>query len=405
MDAQPGQWQGPAMARLLLALLLLGLARPAAGAGWTLASAGELAAAIDEAAAHGLDPARYGREALWTALAAGDSGAVDRLAPIAFRRLAADLMAGAAPAEARRAWHLPGPVAQPGLLDALMARALGGEGVQSVLRSLPPSHPQYRALQAALAGAEPGMRARIAVNLERWRWMPRELGDRHLFVNVPAFEARLVEDGREVALHRVIVGKVRTPTPQFSALATAVTLNPEWVVPASIQRESINRLLASNPAKARAQGYVRTATGVTQLPGPHNQLGQVKLRMPNPFSVYLHDTQAKALFARPVRAFSHGCIRTERPLDLAERLLAGTAWDRARIDAAVAAGRTVDAELGAPVPVHVVYFTAEVGPDGTLRLHGDLYGRDAPVAEALRPVAARASAPASAAVETECAPA
>ncbi len=395
----------PHLVRILLALLLVLLCRPLAAAQWTLSAAGELVAAVDEAPAHGLHPARYGRDALWTALAAGDAEAVGRLAPESFRRLASDLMGGAAPPAARRHWHLAGPVPQPGLLDALMARALAGEGVRAVLAALAPSHPQYRALQAALPGADRATATRIAVNLERWRWMPRDLGERHLFVNVPAFEARLVEGGRPVAVHRVIVGKTRTPTPQFSALVTAVTLNPEWVVPASIQRESVSRLMASNPARARALGYVRTPAGVTQLPGPHNQLGQMKLRMPNPFSVFLHDTQAKALFARPVRAFSHGCIRTERPLDLAEVLLAGTAWTRARIDAAIAAGTTVDAELARPVPVHIVYFTAEVGPDGALRLHDDLYGRDAPVAEALRSGAPRAVARADAARETECAPA
>lgn len=387
------------MLRILLLLLLLPLP-PAAAADWSLGAAAELVAAVDAAPAHGLDPARYGRDALWTAVAAGDVAAVSRLAPGAFRRLATDLMAGATPASARRHWHIAGPAVQPMSVEALMQRALGGEGVLAVLAALPPAHSQYLALQSALAGSSPEARERIAVNLERWRWMPRELGARHLFVNVPAFEARLVEHGKVVATHRVIVGKTRTPTPQFSALVTAVTFNPEWVVPASIRRESINRLLASNPARARAQGYVRTPGGVTQLPGPHNQLGQVKLRMPNPYSVYLHDTQAKALFDRKVRAFSHGCIRTERPVDLAERLLAGTAWDRGRIDAAIAAGRTVDAELAAPLPVHIVYFTAEIGPDGTLRLHDDLYGRDAPIRAALHeaPPHPLATPP----VETEC---
>lgn len=387
----------------LLALATATLAAPAAADAWTLAAGAELAAAIDGAAAHGLDPARYGRDALWQALGAADRDRIAALAPAAFRRLAADLLAGAAPAEARRHWHIAGPIARPETLDALMTQALGGRGVQATLDSLPPRHAAYRALQAALATADATTRETLAVNLERWRWMPRDLGQRHLLVNVPAFEARLVEGGEVTATHRVIVGKTGTPTPQFSALVTAVILNPEWVVPASIQRESVNRLMAANPARARALGYVRTATGVTQLPGPHNQLGRMKLRMPNPFSVYLHDTQAKALFERKIRTFSHGCIRTDRPLELAERLLAGTAWDRAAIDAAVATDRTVEAPLAAPVPVYVVYFTAEAAPDGTLRLLPDVYGRDAAVAAALRgpspasqPAQAAAGTPASA---------
>ncbi len=391
------------MMRTWLLVLLLVFARPAVAADWTLALAGELAAAVDGAAAHGLDPARYDRDALWNAVSAADLAAIGRIAPAAFGRLAADLAGGAAPAAARRHWHLAGPTLGPQAIAALMARALAGEGVAAVLSALPPSGPEYQALQAALLTAPPEARERIAVNLERWRWMPRALGERHILVNVPAFEARLVEAGKVVAVHRVIVGKTSTPTPQFSALVTAVTLNPEWVVPASIQRESVSRMMAANPARARAQGYVRTATGVTQLPGPHNQLGQVKLRMPNPWSVYLHDTPAKALFDRKVRSFSHGCIRTERPLDLSERLLAGTEWDRGRIDAAVADGKTVDAVLAAPVPVHIVYFTAEVGADGGLRLHADIYGRDQAVAAALRSEGAGRARETAAAVATECA--
>ncbi|MFQ3667181.1 MAG: L,D-transpeptidase family protein, partial [Sphingomonadaceae bacterium] len=225
----------------LLVLLLLArpvLAQPTLGQpplvppAWTLAQAGELAAAIDGAAAHGLPPERYARAALWQAIGRADATALADVANAAFRRLAADLMAGAAPPPARQHWHVGGPQVSPERLDALVAEALGGRGVVATLAELPPAHAAYRALQAALASTPPDdskQRQTLAANLERWRWMPRSLGADHILVNVPAFEVQLVRGGQPVATHRVIVGKPRTPTPQFAAMVSAVTFNPDWV--------------------------------------------------------------------------------------------------------------------------------------------------------------------------------
>lgn len=369
--------------RLVLSLLL---ASPGVAAPWTLQAAGELAAAIDAVGSEGLDPARYGSGPLWAAIGAGDLAAIEQLAPAAFRRLASDFAAGAAPESARVRWHL-GPAASPSLVEAKMEEALAGAGVAATLSGLLPTHPQYGALKAALAATPAGdqkRRAALAVNLDRWRWMPRALGADYLMVNVPSFMLMHVEGGQTIATHRVIVGKPRTPTPQFAATVSGVILNPDWVIPASIQAEGIGRQVATNPAAARQKGYVKTATGITQLPGPNNALGQMKLRMPNSYTIYLHDTPAKALFQRPVRAFSHGCIRTEHPFDLAERLLKGTDWDRARIDATISESRkTVDIDVPRPIPVYILYFTASAGDDGTVRIWDDLYGRDAPVRAAL----------------------
>ena len=379
------------MRRALALLLLLSPVdtRAQAAAGWDMGTATQLLAAFDHAATHGLPPERYGRAALADALARGEAVAVGALAELGFNRLAGDLIAGAAPEAARRAWHLPRPEVRASAVAAARAQALATGNVAASLDRLAPQHPDYAALRLALAAqpARPGRsRDAILASLERWRWMPRELGDRHLWVNVPAFEARLVDHGTPVAVHRVVVGKRSTPTPQFSALVAGVILNPEWIVPASIQAEGLARQLANNPRAMAAKGYYRTPTGITQSPGPHNQLGQMKLRMPNPFSVYLHDTPAKALFNRPERAFSHGCIRTYDPFGLAQQLLADTpGWDRAAIDAAVRAGKTVDVPLARPIPVHIVYFTAEADAAGGVRVHPDIYGRDAPVLAALRP--------------------
>jgi murein L,D-transpeptidase YcbB/YkuD len=308
------------------------------------------------------------------------------MAPPTFRKLANDFAQGATPASQRIRWHL-GPAAGPDLVERKMEEALGGAGVAATLSSLLPTHPQYAALKAALASTPAEDRARravLATNLDRWRWMPRAMGSHYLLVNVPGFELRQVEAGQVIATHRVIVGKPRTPTPQFAATVSGVILNPEWVIPASIQAEGIGRQVATNPSAARARGYVKTPTGITQLPGPNNALGQMKLRMPNPYTIYVHDTPAKALFARSVRAYSHGCIRTQNPFDLAERLLQGGTWDRARIDAAVAEGRTtIDIDVPRPIPIYVLYFTAWASDGGEVRIFDDIYGRDAPVKAAL----------------------
>jgi murein L,D-transpeptidase YcbB/YkuD len=212
----------------------------------------------------------------------------------------------------------------------------------------------------------------------------------------------VLEDGRDVRVHRLIVGKPRTPTPQFATKADAVILNPDWVVPASIQKEGIAQMVARNPSAARAKGYVRTPTGITQLPGPANQLGAMKLRMPNPYGVYIHDTPAKSLFARQKRALSHGCMRVESPLVLADALLGAASPGMEALYARVKTARTETLPLPAPVPLWVVYLTAVPGPEpGAVRLLPDVYGRDAAVAEALRgrPRAAVAGAPL---VSSEC---
>jgi murein L,D-transpeptidase YcbB/YkuD len=162
------------------------------------------------------------------------------------------------------------------------------------------------------------------------------------------------------------------------------------VVPRSIIAESVGALIARSPATARARGYRWTGSGptlsVVQGTGPTNSLGQVKLGMPNPHSIFIHDTPAKALFERQSRAFSHGCIRTDKALDLAARLLADVpGLSRASIDSMVATGQTQRVALPRQVPVHIVYLTATPGPGGTIRRLPDLYGRDAAVISALGP--------------------
>lgn len=365
------------------------LATPAAPAQaplpWTEAAARETLAEVRAAANEGLDPADYGEAALAAALAAGDMDAVATAAQSAWMALARDYAAGRTPESARIGWKSPLPRSDPDWLRAKLSDGLAAGAPGQALRALLPTHPHYAALKEALRTAPAGPdRARIRANLDRWRWMPRLLGTSYMFANVPSFELDLWLDETLAARHRIIVGATKTPTPQFSTVATAVIINPPWILPQSIIAESVGGLIRRSPATARAKGYrwTQTAEGlsVTQLPGAGNSLGTLKIEMPNPYAIYFHDTPNKALFARPVRAFSHGCMRTQGILGLALRLLEDQPeWDAARIDATAATNETVRVPLGNQMPAHVAYFTVTPGPRGTIRTHPDIYGRDAPV--------------------------
>lgn len=301
--------------------------------------------------------------------------------------MARDYTQGHVGPEDRLSWFIAGPALSKTAVDALMQRALGGERIRPVLAELLPSDPRYLRLRAALAATPSGDTTRlqaIRVNMERWRWLPRSLGARRLEANVPGYSVTFYDEGRAVATHRVIAGKPSTPTPQFSATVSGMVVNPWWEVPKSIVAESVGRLIRTQPATARARGYVWANGAVRQRPGPTNSLGQIKLVMPNPFGVYLHDTPSKALFQRPVRALSHGCVRTENPFGLAALLLAGQAGrSRADLDRLLASGQTEKIDLATPLPVYIVYFTAEVDNDGKLLTYPDIYDRDDVVAAEL----------------------
>lgn len=347
----------------------------------------ELLGAIDRAGAEGLDPRDYDAAPLRQAIASGPGAALDATASDRFRRLARDYAQGHVGAEDRLSWFIAGPKLSAEAADALLARAVAERRVATVLTNLLPTDPRYRRLKAALAATPSADSARaqaIRVNMERWRWLPRSLGQRHLEVNVPSYTLTVMNDGRAVSTRRVITGKATTPTPQFGASVTGLIINPWWEIPDSIVDESVGKLIRTRPAVAKARGYVWSSSGVRQKPGPTNSLGQMKLIMPNPFSIYVHDTPSKSLFAQAHRAYSHGCIRTDDPFGLASELLAEAPdWPRTRIDATVASGATEKAMLPTPVPIFVVYFTAEVEGAGKLILYPDIYHRDAVVAAEL----------------------
>jgi murein L,D-transpeptidase YcbB/YkuD len=355
---------------------------PIPSVAWTRAAADALLAYVEAVGAEGLDPETYGPERLRTAIASGNDGLLGSAATDVFLRLATDLSGGAVRGNARVDWHMTHSAIDAAAQRELMASAIATGDVAEALNGLLPVHPQYRGLKRALAQtpeSDATTRALIRTNMERWRWMPRSLGARHVIVNVPAFTAAIVDNGAVTARHRTVVGAVRTPTPQLNATIRAVTMNPWWNVPQSIIREMGGRFGADY--EVTRNGNQITAR---QQPGPRNSLGRVKIEMPNDHAIYLHDTPAQALFSRPVRAFSHGCIRTQNVRQFAALLLAPTGeWSRQRIDQAISAGRTVSASLAAPVPVYIAYFTAAATDQGEIVRYNDIYGRDAPVKRAL----------------------
>jgi murein L,D-transpeptidase YcbB/YkuD len=284
---------------------------------------------------------------------------------------------GCCNASLRTGWRIAGDQSEP-QPAAAVAMALARDDLDRLFGTARPSHPFYYSLREAYSREQdPARRATIAANLDRWRWMPRALGARYLLVNAAAFEATLWEGGNQIGRWAVIVGKTGSPTPVFAATVTGVTFNPWWEIPTSIVAESVGALVRNRPVEAAHKGYVVQAGRYRQRPGAGNALGRMKLAMPNPYSVYLHDTPSQGLFEQDVRAFSHGCIRVGDALGLATALLAAEpGWDRARSDGMVAAGRTATVPLAAPVPVYVTYFTAEPDGEGGIRYFPDVYHRD-----------------------------
>src|SRR5262249_36437424 len=234
-------------------------------------------------------------------------------------------------------------------LVEVLQQGLAANRLAEALRSLLPRHPDYAKLRQALAryrktpGAETQVR-QIARNMERWRWLPQDLGQRYILVDVPSYTLDVVELDQAVLTMRVVVGKPSWPTPVLSATMRSVVLNPDWRVPPNIAARELVPILRANPGYL-AQNNMRLSSGsrdvdprsvdwsqvssknfpyrLRQEPGPKNPLGTIKFMFPNRFQVYLHDTPSRALFTKPERAFSHGCIRVEKPMDLAEYALRG----------------------------------------------------------------------------------
>lgn len=364
--------------RLYCALLIFIFLTPAAqAASWTTAQAERLAQWLEAAENEALPPMRHRAAQIRAAAERGDRVQRDLVATAAALDLARALRFGATPAEQRRNWRIAGD-GDEAALAPMLEGALAADRLDQYFSSLRPIHPYYGLLQRAFVSeTDAEKKAIVGINMDRWRWMPRKLGQRYLLVNAATFEVTLWDKGRALRRWPVVVGKPSTPTPVFSATVSGVIFNPWWEIPDSIVEESVGALVRNRPAEARRKGYVIQNGRYRQSPGPNNALGQMKLVMPNSFNVYLHDTPSKSLFSEAVRAFSHGCIRVGGAIDLAATLLAEEpAWPREQIDKILSSRQTVTATLSSTLPVYIAYFTAEPEGAGGTRLPPDLYGRD-----------------------------
>lgn len=221
----------------------------------------------------------------------------------------------------------------------------------------------------------------IMANLERYRWLPRSLGDRYIYVNVPAFHLDAYDEGRRALSMKVIVGSEYEDraTPAFADSMRYIEFAPYWNVPKEIAEKEIWPKVDADPGYLERNDYELVEengeTRIRQKPGEKNALGRVKFMFPNPLDIYLHDTPEHALFEQDVRAFSHGCIRVEKPVELAEYALAGKpGWTRERIEQAMA-GENQQVALARKIPIYIVYFTTFVR-DGKLYFGNDIYERD-----------------------------
>lgn len=384
--------------------------------------------AVNGADADGLEPALYGideiarrhEEARKGFIRARgfdplEAGVVDVRLTYTYLQFASDLADGLSDlAAADGAWQI-----RPSTFDARahLGRALDDGDIAKALESLKPSNPEYLALRKLLAehraratadgertpgDADRSRVRQIALNLERWRRAPRARGERHILVNIPAYRLDVWNGDRVDLTMRVVVGRKDTPTPVFNGDMTHLVFSPYWNVPPEIAKdETLPSALRDPGFLARSNMEVLDAAGnvvdsdaidfdradtlrFRQRPGAGNSLGLVKFMFPNEHNVYLHDTPADSLFARPTRAFSHGCVRLEQPQALAEYvLLDQPGWTREKIVEAMQAGEERTVRLKTPMPVYLGYWTVDIAPDGAVTFAPDVYGIDARQARTL----------------------
>ena len=394
-----------------------------------------LVAAVQRAGRDGLDPLLYditfvderggnGRNRF----SEEEAGGVDVRLTFAYMQFASDFADGVSDlAQSHPAWHLRPRTFDPA---AHLTTAIAEGKIAESLDALRPTNQEYRALGELLADyrhrAGNGQQAaggdgvslaerikQIELNMERWRWLPRDRGAKHIVVNIPAFRLDVWERDTVALSMRVVVGKKDTPTPIFNDAMTHVVFSPYWNVPPTIAKDETlpsalrdpSFLQRTNMEVLDDKGRVVDPESIDleragdyrfrQRPGSSNALGHVKFMFPNEFNVYLHDTPADSLFARASRSFSHGCVRLEQPQALAEYLLKDRAeWPRETIAEAMHAGEERTVKLREPVPVYIGYWTVDVTPDGKAAFLPDVYGLDARQAAALNERLARARQPA-----------
>lgn len=320
------------------------------------------------------------------------------------------------------------PRTEPDIAEVNMYEAIhqnGAAALLSALSTLAPQHPSYVALRqelarqtaAAEAETDPAAKAlltaridQLRVNLERWRWLPHDLGERSIMANIASFDVTTFEQETPTSSYAAIFGMAQRQTPIFSDQIEYVIFNPWWEIPDSIARKDKLGQFRRDPGIISRLGYqVLDRQGnkvdpasidwnavsaetfpyrLRQAPGPLNALGQVKIMFPNSHNVYLHDTNDKSLFDSEQRTFSSGCVRVKNPLDLAAWILKDTpGWDRQTIESIVISGKETRVDLKQTVPVYVVYMTTTSNSCGDVTYLEDIYDRDAAVLAALQSTA------------------
>lgn len=380
----------PLLVPILLAPLLAILAACSGGG-----SANSLAKAdgryalevLDRAPEQGFPQGAFGAAAIHAAIQRNDpqAGALLRAGVIAYARAEHGLLI---PARSRpQAW---GEGAQPYDAAAELDAALHGRRFRQWLDAQPPPGALYQTLQKAYAAtlAQPqqgpqaaAYAATLRANLERLRWLPRDAPLTRIDVNVASMSLIYLVDGQPRLTMRTVSGKPGDETPMLTSKIDHIVLNPPWNVPKDIAERE---LLPKGEDYLAAHGFeTKDDGGLVQAPGPDSALGLVKFDFPNPYAVYLHDTPSKAAFDRGLRAVSHGCVRLEHALDLANLLLANEpGWSAERVQQVIAGGQTTAIALSHPVPVRLIYLTA-VPQDGRIVLAPDIYGWDTPLLQML----------------------
>lgn len=268
---------------------------------------------------------------------------------------------------------------------------------------LPVTGSLTQATVLALNKSRESRRQKILVNLERWRWFPHSMEGKYVIVNIPDYSLHFIKDKDTLDSRRVVVGKAERSTPVLSSTFSEIILNPTWTVPPTIIKEDLG------PGAAKDTNYFRnhrltiydwknnlvsasewdpenpTNYYYVQDPGSDNSLGNVKFNFPNSFTVYLHDTNHRDYFSRHKRSLSSGCVRVEKPLELAELMLDDEEWTLEKINEVVATNTTTSIKLKEKIRIYQLYWTAWLNKDGKIEYRDDIYSLDEKVYKALRP--------------------
>jgi murein L,D-transpeptidase YcbB/YkuD len=355
--------------------------------------------AVLRAADHGLDPGLFHSNALGERGPNLSTVERDLLLSDAFLSYADALARGAMPIEERMDDEdlTPEPVDIAAVIDAAVAAPDPAKVIETLApasaeyETMRRTYAEYRAIALGAQGvrnktvrtsseraaaADPRMR-QLVVNLERLRWLPRHIPRDRVVVNAAIARLQLFRDDRPVFTTRVVVGETDKQTPEFQSAINDVLLNPPWNIPRSIAQKEILPKLAADPGYLASHHMrFRSNGAIQQEAGAYSALGRLKFEMDDRYDVYLHDTPTKSLFQSAARMMSHGCVRVENPRTLAVMLLA---QPLEAIDRGIAAGHTNRRALPVPMPIFIVYQTAYIESDGSVRFSGDPYERDAEI--------------------------